>query len=466
MKAVVFAFAFLIATIACSQKPVSPSQLTFIEPPDTTELGTPDGNPVSKDIGPAGGTIVSDDGTVQLIFPQGALSKNTTITIQPTTNPAPNGSGKAYWFQPSGTQFSKPVKIVHHYTQEEAEECPPELMALASQDRAGKWTYFDYKNWDSTTNTLHGFIDHFSGSAKVKKYSIVLTDPKKLGLDPSKKLVAARDELGILVVDITKKVKPRNEYAIAVLNQTTVIQWYVNDELNGNRTVGEIKNEEFNLGAEKSVLAKFFAPDYIPLTNPVTIAAAVNVYNPKTKEHDAKRYLTCKITIYDQYKIILKHKFDARVGMGNEVTDEANFIASVYRDKKHGNTVVLDSINNAAPVFIKKGGKNLCELEITINQSTPGSIHVTTAGLVKKTVSPDEKPRIMLGWKPSDITAFRFRWLCPGARAVQNTPMVIEGLPTLINFVADGQPHFDNVPSAPMGGEYTIDIKPLRPRSN
>ena len=50
---------------------VDTSQIKFIEPPDSTAIGTPDGKLVSKEIGAGGGTIVSEDGRVELIFPAG-----------------------------------------------------------------------------------------------------------------------------------------------------------------------------------------------------------------------------------------------------------------------------------------------------------------------------------------------------------------------------------------------------------
>jgi hypothetical protein len=42
----------------------------LFEPSDSTGFGTPDGKLVSKEIGPAGGKIVSEDGRVELIFPK------------------------------------------------------------------------------------------------------------------------------------------------------------------------------------------------------------------------------------------------------------------------------------------------------------------------------------------------------------------------------------------------------------
>ena len=69
-----------------------------------------------------GGTLVSRDGTVELIIPAGALSKKTNMSIQPITNLMPNGNGLAYSLEPSGIQFQKPVQLVFHYDPEESED--------------------------------------------------------------------------------------------------------------------------------------------------------------------------------------------------------------------------------------------------------------------------------------------------------------------------------------------------------
>jgi hypothetical protein len=64
--------------------------------PDSTGIGVNDGKPINKEIGLQGGNIISDDEKVELVFPEGTLEKNKIISIQPTTNPAPNGTGKSY----------------------------------------------------------------------------------------------------------------------------------------------------------------------------------------------------------------------------------------------------------------------------------------------------------------------------------------------------------------------------------
>src|SRR3954470_13563933 len=128
MKKILFSF-FIFSSI-CTNAQVDSLQKRISESPDSTGFGVPDGKVAAKEIGPSGGTISSDDGRVELIFPPGALTASTSITIQPTTNLLPHGAGNAYQFEPSGVQFRKPVEIIFRYSAEQAEACPPELMGF------------------------------------------------------------------------------------------------------------------------------------------------------------------------------------------------------------------------------------------------------------------------------------------------------------------------------------------------
>jgi hypothetical protein len=130
------------------------SKVQFMETSDSTSFGTPDGKLISSEIGTAGGKIVSDDGRVELIFPAGSLIGTTVISIQATTNLLDSAAGNAYRFEPSGIQFNIPVQILFHYSDEENEICPAELMQFAMQDHSGKWTYIEYDDWDSTSKNF------------------------------------------------------------------------------------------------------------------------------------------------------------------------------------------------------------------------------------------------------------------------------------------------------------------------
>ncbi|MEO5563098.1 MAG: hypothetical protein ABIR18_06670, partial [Chitinophagaceae bacterium] len=60
-----------------------------------TEAGKPDGKIAEKSMNKNGGTLVSGDGNLELIIPSEALSKKTTISIQPISNMFSNGNGQA-----------------------------------------------------------------------------------------------------------------------------------------------------------------------------------------------------------------------------------------------------------------------------------------------------------------------------------------------------------------------------------
>lgn len=62
-------------------------------------------------IGPAGGTIAIDDAGVTVVFPPGALTKVTEITMT-----AKAGSAVAYEFRPHGITFEVPVLVAQDLT--------------------------------------------------------------------------------------------------------------------------------------------------------------------------------------------------------------------------------------------------------------------------------------------------------------------------------------------------------------
>jgi hypothetical protein len=105
--------------------------------PAITAFGKDDGVKTEIKIGTAGGSISSADGVVTLIFPEDALSKKTTISIQPVENMAINGNGKGYKMEPSGIIFNKSATIVFNYANEDTANNAQALMNLAMQDENG-----------------------------------------------------------------------------------------------------------------------------------------------------------------------------------------------------------------------------------------------------------------------------------------------------------------------------------------
>src|SRR5690349_11869060 len=112
MKHLMIILSLVFSILANAQeKPQMTIQVLKLD--SITAFGKPEGKEIMKEIDKDGGRIVSDDGKMELIIPEGALNKKKKISITPITNHVANGRGKAYRFEPSGLQFDKPVTLVY-----------------------------------------------------------------------------------------------------------------------------------------------------------------------------------------------------------------------------------------------------------------------------------------------------------------------------------------------------------------
>ncbi len=116
-----------------------------------------------------GGSIKSSDGKIELIIPEGAVSKKTLITIEPVTNLMANGNGKAYHLEPSGIQFEKPLQLILHYDEEQIKDSTQLLLGIAMQDESGQWFGLKEFSIDTIAKTISGNINHFSTWAAFEK---------------------------------------------------------------------------------------------------------------------------------------------------------------------------------------------------------------------------------------------------------------------------------------------------------
>jgi len=127
-----------------------------------TEVGTPEGDKVTKDIGPAGGSIASPDGRLTLTVPQNALTDTVAFTIQPITNKAGGGLGSAYRLGPDGKTFTTPLEISVRYDEHDLEGTIPEALSLAYQDEKAAWHAQKLAKLDRDKKTLTVSTTHFS----------------------------------------------------------------------------------------------------------------------------------------------------------------------------------------------------------------------------------------------------------------------------------------------------------------
>ena len=327
-------------------------EVQMVTLPDSTAIGAPDGKLVSKEIGPAGGKIVSDDGRVELNFPEDALSANTTISIQPIVNLIPNGNGKAYQFEPSGLQFKKPVQIIFHYTDDEAETCPPELKFMALQDHRGKWKYMGYTDWDSANKSLKGSISHFSA----------LVDANELELDQVETSLKVRETLNLFLIIVTPPVEgaPAEDEFLsfpptAPDNPGRQIIWSVA----GGQRYGTV------LQRRNKYRAIYAAPIYLPDAN-AKVILKINetiireVWQRSGRWRGVTRIpvrknlatFTCKVRLYDEYEITVSAKGGFDLFCDAKISDESSFKLRIFPAKK---PTFLGLPDNDKPVLNKTG---------------------------------------------------------------------------------------------------------------
>ena len=90
---------------------------------DPTDAGTQTGSPVTQTIGPAGGSIVSDDGKLTLTVPEQAVASETEFFLQPITNNLHGGIGGGYRIESGGIKLNRPVEITLQYTDSVSSRC-------------------------------------------------------------------------------------------------------------------------------------------------------------------------------------------------------------------------------------------------------------------------------------------------------------------------------------------------------
>jgi hypothetical protein len=359
-------------------------EIKYVELPSSTVFGTSDGKLVSKEITASGGTIISADGKVQLIFPDGALTTTATISIQPTSNLVPNGNGKAYQLEPSGMRFAKPVTLIFHYTEKEAAACPPELMFLAIQDSKGTWEYMDYEDWDSTTRSLKGFITHFSS---VVNGNLAELYPREETLKVNGKtnftlnIVTAPDRGRTLPANADEDELPPLP-SLAPLGNYQAI-WSVNEKVGGSATFGTVAPER-----NKSQ-AVYTAPKLLPLDYVVILKLNAALYINEEKVTPAakrkgkmitygkqladKATFTSNINLYDEYDVKITALVDnTRSGpFTQKWTDESSFILRVGKEPG------ISNISNSLYKLEKENfTNNNCQFAYLNNTTCKGPVHV------------------------------------------------------------------------------------------
>lgn len=339
--------------------------------PAVTPVGTNDGTAITQTIGSAGGTIVSDDGELELIIPSGALTANTDITVQPITNNAPNGRRKAYRCTPDGLTFSKNITIRFHYTDEDAAATMPEYMQVAFQTADGNWQLIDDATNDETAKTISVSVNHFTDFSS---FDIMRIQPAVLYL--------RKQQTGQYQVTFTGLTQLQGvAYLSQVLENPEV--WKVNGVTGGNSTYGTIAANA------DQVNATYTAPANEPPANPVDITAEINFPFTVDGQQFNKGIVTAKAYIIgNRYQVDLEFKGEMGSGTGERFRVQDNVRMTVNLTGAEG--TVTGAINVQPSFDLISPSTNGCTTSFVSNGTGPINLRdIDVIGVTRNDITGD-----------------------------------------------------------------------------
>ena len=309
--------------------------------PQATAPGTPNGTATTATIGAAGGTLASDDGLFAIDIPAGALSSDTTVTIQPITNTAWGGVGNGYRLEPNGLTFAQPIDLVFDVAPEILAETAPAFLDVAVQNSAGFWYVLKNRTYDDVDGTLTCTTTHFSDYSNIEGVQI---RPGSATVGTSgtvslyvrictRETIAGDPDLTALVYACDDELAPLS----------TISNWSVNGISGGNNTVGRV-------ASTGTFAARYTAPASVPQNNPVAVSVETNFAG-------ASALLVCTITIGSQWTGTATAHHTAGTGDPNDVSiaevhadlDQHVHLrrSGVLRTDRHGDLYALDGLLTA-----------------------------------------------------------------------------------------------------------------------
>lgn len=257
-----FTFAVALMLGGCPDTSVSPPT-----PPPTsgrpTAIGVSVGALTQSRIGAAGGRVVSSDNIVTLDIPAGALSAETTISIEPLTNTAPGGIGRAYRLLPSGLTFALSATLTIGYGNA---NIAPSSAAIAFQGSDNIWQgLVAVSQTDAGRHSVTATISHFTDFAIFQRWYIA-PDTTSVETGATVSFLVYTTDLPDIGAATIQSPLP-DPYTIQSADVKT---WAVNNISGGNSTVGTIAP-----GGNRST-ATYTAPRIVPDENPVEVEATVD----------------------------------------------------------------------------------------------------------------------------------------------------------------------------------------------
>lgn len=126
---------------------------------------TASGSTDVANIGPAGGTVTADHGRVTLVFPAGALTTSTPISVTPLAalTPPPGGYiGTVYELGPTGSQFAQPMTLTMPYSPSALPAGVGATSLTLHTQVNGAWQPILDSYVDTIAHTVTARVSHFS----------------------------------------------------------------------------------------------------------------------------------------------------------------------------------------------------------------------------------------------------------------------------------------------------------------
>ncbi len=225
------------------------------------EAGTPDGPAITKKITTAGGTVQTADGNLLIEIPEGAVTEETNITIQPVTRKLESATGVVYRLGPSNVNFKKDIKITFHYTEDDLTGTTENDLYLAYQDAEGIWTRVVMTSIDKTNKTLTASTRHFSDWTIERMFYIKNVDGKYQ--------LQAGEDIGLIAYMSDANEEDKLLSANVVVPAKNIDGWFVN----GPGTINNQSLEAVRYAAPASIMA------------PTTVAIGVRIKNLVDRRH-------------------------------------------------------------------------------------------------------------------------------------------------------------------------------------
>ena len=383
-----------------------------------TTIGKPNGEEVSEEIDKDGGKVFSADSKMELIVPEGALSKKRKIQIQSITNLVANGRGNAYKMEPSGLQFQKPVTLIYHYSEDELNGTSAEFKGIAWQDEKGKWSSMDLVVLDTAAKTITTQINHFSSYGSFDRI-VLLPYQARVKVEKSIQL-----EIHFAIADVENYTLPPTIPAP---------EWAVNGINGGNGFVGTIVPTGTNTNH-----SKYTAPVSMPDDNPVAVSAKIRgiefTFNRRTFRDPS---LVSHLLIYDKAY---------RVSMNFWVDNSEDGMCTMRMEDRCEFTVLLEGTRSMIKEINNQNLQvrlNPCRCVYTwTNRPLPGPLNPIGASRIDITPAsvpsvPFRKVRIMLTHGHSPLP--QFRNACPVRGGVPFAAGYGVYLPPMIEFEANNE---------------------------